>query len=1171
MSEENIQSSGGGENSLSISDELEAIVASFFEARRRGEALSVEQLTARHPELADRVRALLPTLELLESAADSLAPPPSFTLEQKFGDYAILRELGRGGMGIVYEARDEVLGRQVALKILSGHPIHDERQLQRFRRESQAAARLSHPNIVPVFGVGDHQGVHYYVMQYVEGASLGDELKSLANSKAQIEALQGGVDSPEDRRETGEAPVGAESGAERAVGETSSSIARGDSSSALSSTAGDPGYFRSVARIGRRVAEALAYAHGEGVLHRDIKPSNLLLDRTGNVWITDFGLAKTEGDALTCTGDVLGTPRYLAPESLQGIADERTDVYGVGVTLYELLTVTPAFAGKSRHEILRLVSEVDPARPRRINPAIPGDLETIVLTAMAKEPSQRYESASALAEDLDRFLRGQPIVARRATLTYRVGLFFKRHPVAVSASIAMLTLLMAVGIGWALSLRSALEREQQQHRATAVENQVSEANFRLAVAAVRQMLTRVSHELVDEPHTRRVRLELKRDAIRFYEEFLKHRTGDLALRYESARAWKDLGSFQQEIESLDVQAVSLDNAEQITQALIAENPKVAYSHLLLEIQLQQGFVLHHQGHLEAAEKRIREALALAERLHDSLASEAAADSVLMALKQLGHMLYAARKGTGLEVVNRGIRLADEIIEERPEDVSVLRDLVACLRYRAGLYNGQGNYSEARIDLERAIDISNLLARLNPNHSWDQYYLAMVYGHLAVSTVQSGNVSESVRISRLRVGLLDKLCADFPSSVAYGQERAKARRQLGVLLEREGRIEEAAKFVRLAADEFDSLKDRGSVTGAESAARARRSLGRLLMKLEKPDEAKESFLKAIATNEQLLEETPGAVFLVESLAGVYGSYGIFLSNQKDQAGALTYYEKAADLIRGLVDSPAVTSELRSNFARQLVNLANAYRRNQQLADAESTLNEAVLRANSMIEDYPENPSGLRWLAYATHRRAALAKDQRDGAARLAHQREACQLYRRVVAMDPNDSGCAIEYAQVVGELTRMLHKEKLFEEAREALVATLESSTKALSLGRGKGHLVWLLDLHSETCVALKRLEEAATLIRQAAETQPERLFLWGLVAERLASCASADESVAEPAHSVFASQAHVALREALDRGFADRKQLERSKDLAPLLQTEPFRELLERLEGNEPPPEADNR
>ena len=406
-------------------------VAEAFLARyRRGERPSLTEYTETYPELAEQIREYFPALVVMEELGSVEGPraeasggtvPHEGKVPEQLGDYRILREVGRGGMGIVYEAVQLSLGRHVALKVLSFHGLLPATHLERFRREARAAACLHHANIVPVHGVGEHQGVHYYAMQFIQGRALDEVLKEVKRLRCHEEPLS------------------------IATAPTSGSSASG----AELTTQPDAQYFRSVAQMGVQVAAGLDYAHKQGILHRDIKPSNLLLDARGTVWITDFGLAKAEGtDELTHTGDIVGTLRYMAPERLHGWSDPRSDVYGLGITLYELLTLRPAFADSYRARLLEQVTREDPPRPRKVDRSIPRDLETIVLKAIDKEPGRRYPTSAELAEDLGRFLTGEPVRARRIRMWERSVKWVKRQPAAAAllAVSAVATLSLVIGI-----------------------------------------------------------------------------------------------------------------------------------------------------------------------------------------------------------------------------------------------------------------------------------------------------------------------------------------------------------------------------------------------------------------------------------------------------------------------------------------------------------------------------------------------------------------------------------------------------------------------------------------------------------------------------------------------------------------------------------------------------
>ncbi len=418
---------------------FDEVAEEFAERCRRGESPSITEFEMRFPEHAEKIKRLLPTVAMMEQLkrnARSEKPSEPSTPE-RLGEFRVIRELGRGGMGIVYEAVQESLDRHVALKVI--HHVHlDVKRLQRFQRESRAIAQLHHTHIVPIFGVGEHEGLPYYVMQYIEGNGL--------------DALLDGW-----RRE----------GSPRKAH-----------------------HWQFVARVGEQAAEALQYAHEQGVLHRDIKPANLLIDKNDGVWITDFGLAKLAGqDDLTASGDVVGTLRYLAPESLHGECDARSDVYSLGLTLYELLTLSPPFGEVSRSALLRQVSEGQPKQPRKLDASIPRDLETIVLKAIAREPRHRYATAGALAEDLRRYLDDRPIQARRVTTFERVWRWGRRNPATASmAAAAGVALFLAAVAGWTAYMGSVGELEREERRRGAAEiatKQAEEATKRAEAATKR--------------------------------------------------------------------------------------------------------------------------------------------------------------------------------------------------------------------------------------------------------------------------------------------------------------------------------------------------------------------------------------------------------------------------------------------------------------------------------------------------------------------------------------------------------------------------------------------------------------------------------------------------------------------------------------------------------------
>ncbi len=477
-------------------DPVEPLAEEYLKRRRRGEHPTPAEYVARYPELAARILEIFPTLEFIEGLkpmledhtglsddpGDVSQPAGTGGRTQRLGDYTLLRELGRGGMGIVYEAEHESLKNRVALKVM--HPrFRDERDyVRRFQTEARSAARLHHTNIVPVFDYGEQDGVCYYAMQCIVGVGLdqvlGDvrRLRAVTNGNTgtgtgragqgtMIEAgtnpltaisrgLLTGRFADRTTASIGEEPAAtvmsaidsaipdATSGAWPAADGSASAPSHGDAGSSSSSFAGQPEsvYFREVARLGAQVADALDHAHRHGVVHRDIKPPNLLLDTGGNVWVTDFGLAKiVEGDDLSQSHDLVGTLRFMAPERFRGTTNPLGDVYSLGATLYELLTLKPAFAKRDQARLIDQITHELPAPLRQHDRRIPRDLETLVLKALAKDPKDRFGSAAELGDELRRYLESRPIRSRPVGPVERTWRWSKRNPgLAVAVLVAML-------------------------------------------------------------------------------------------------------------------------------------------------------------------------------------------------------------------------------------------------------------------------------------------------------------------------------------------------------------------------------------------------------------------------------------------------------------------------------------------------------------------------------------------------------------------------------------------------------------------------------------------------------------------------------------------------------------------------------------------------------------
>ncbi len=464
----------------STQDPDEKILAEFIaELERRGSA-ALGEYALRHPHLAERMRGLVGMQDVIEDARQDLDE----SVPERLGDFRIVRQIARGGMGEIYEAVQEHLGRRVAVKVIRRGRASEQAR-ERFEREQKVLARLHQTHIIPIHMAGEEGRLQYFVMPYVEGAAL----HHVVQAARQFEPTRAGGSTPTlaeiagqlagQRKDTAQ-------GAQASTGSFQVEPPAGTQEAVVPPAAARPlrltrAYFRSVAEVMADAAEAVAHVHGVGILHRDLKPSNIMVTAEGKCWIVDFGLAIDQKDTdqpgttaelpgpglLTAPGAVPGTPEYLAPERLEGKADVRSDVWGLGATLYELLTLRHAFRAPGVEELCAKIRDQEPTRPKELIPDVPRDLEAICRKALRKEPAQRYPTAAAFAEDLRRWLRYEPTTARPARTPRRVWLWARRNPGwAAATALTVVLLLTVVGLilGLETSRRTAAEERLRESR-----------------------------------------------------------------------------------------------------------------------------------------------------------------------------------------------------------------------------------------------------------------------------------------------------------------------------------------------------------------------------------------------------------------------------------------------------------------------------------------------------------------------------------------------------------------------------------------------------------------------------------------------------------------------------------------------------------------------------------
>lgn len=464
----------------------------YLEQRDQGRTVSRTDFLNQYPDVADELSARLQVLDILhgdpaESRSDrhtseeqdlGLTPQHS-----ALGDFRLKRPIGRGGMGIVYEAEQLSLGRTVAVKVLPFASMLDDRRRRRFRNEARAAASLDHPNIVPVYFVGQERGVHFYAMQLIEGPSLAEVIKGGGQPAIEAQPSEPETLSPQ-------------------TTEFSSEIAQQRS-------AGSPDFYRTVARLGQQAASALEHAHHVGIVHRDIKPGNLLIDATGKLWVTDFGLACIDWDeSLTRTGGIVGTAAYMSPEQAAESrnADHRSDIYSLGATLHELLAPAQTRAKADTQPASHSQAERQKMRRGRVAQGTPADLETIVLKALASDPTDRYQSAQLMAEDLQAFVDGREIQARRPAMRERASRWLLRHRISAMTA-AVICVLASVALNLVMGRWSGQIAEHAEQLQIALD----EKNTALLVAEQAQQQAQADRQRAELSDIRARRVSYSSD------------------------------------------------------------------------------------------------------------------------------------------------------------------------------------------------------------------------------------------------------------------------------------------------------------------------------------------------------------------------------------------------------------------------------------------------------------------------------------------------------------------------------------------------------------------------------------------------------------------------------------------------------------------------------------
>lgn len=844
-------------------ERLAKILDEYLLGLERGEPVDPSELLARHPEMAERLRGYLSGLALFHQAASPSWPAAISggpDLGAVLGDFRLLREIGRGGMGVVYEAVQISLGRRVAVKLLPfTGPINDK-QIARFKHEAQAAAQIDHPNIVPVFAIGQERGIHYFAMQLIGGQSLSGLITEMRD----------------------EPPHGAQG------------------TGNVSQAADTLDHVMAVARMGVQAAEALGAAHEIGVVHRDIKPSNLLLDDKGKVWITDFGVARCRTEScLTETGYVVGSMPYMSPEQAMGqsaMVDHRSDIYSLGITLYELATLRHPCEGAAHAETAIEFSRSEWRRPRCWNNSIPLDFESIILKAMSESRDDRYATSQEMATDLQRFLEGKPILARPPSLGSRLEKWARRHQRMVAAAATTLAVCMLglvvglVMIGTERNARNAALKTATENNLRADQNyQRAEAKFRQAHEVLNRFGVRVNQLLANNvPGAEKVRRELLADMLPYYREFAREAAHDPSLQADLALTYSKIGHLSEQIGSQADAEEAYRDARNIFEQLVRSHPKnLEHQRSLALCCNNLGQVLQAAGKTTAAHHELQRALEIQQELAkdqpataDVNAQLATTNSNLGLLSsQTGEKLKAA------EYYQAAIRLQESFRQAAPLDEANLNSLAASYNNLSALFL-PGRPAFAQKWVERALNLQLTLVRQYPTQRKYQSDLAVSYNNLGALHSRQDKFLEAELCFRDAITIQQRLVNISPLISSFRRELATSYNNLG-------------------------MAQSNAMSLTEAAA---------------------SFQSALEIQEELVNSHPRDVALLGGLGGIYNNLGMLLQQRQDLEGANAAYDKAIAAQRQAHYRAPRMAHIRESLSKHYYNQANVLRAMKRPAEA-----------------------------------------------------------------------------------------------------------------------------------------------------------------------------------------------------------------------------------------------
>jgi eukaryotic-like serine/threonine-protein kinase len=813
-------------------------------------------------------------------------------LPAKVPGYEILGELGRGGMGVVYKARQIGLNRLCALKMILAGGLASADSLLRFKLEAEAIAHLQHPNIVQVYEIGEAEECPYFSLEFVDGTNLQNRIAATPQPPADT------------------------------------------------------------ARLMYQICQGVHAAHQRGVLHRDLKPANVLMTKDGVPKITDFGLAKRieeKDQGQTKTGAILGTPSYMAPEQAMGRAKDvgpAADIYSLGAVLYDMLTGRPPFRGETVMDTLNQVQKLEPLPPRNLVPKVPLDMQTICLKALQKEPSKRYATAGDMAEDLRRFLAGEPIQARPTPAWERGVKWAKRRPALATAisvsSVALVTVLTMGGL-WLNTERvaaadKATNAEQQKlaalrekdleqsarleaerlkkladdQRALADEQRaLADKHFKQARTAVNEMLYNVGgKELRFDPGMELVRRGLVKKALDFYLDLLQDRDTDPSLRAETADADFLVGNVFRELGQYDDSVKHYQLALTRFAELKQDNPnKRGNSFYVAAATMEIAYTRQLQGQASESEKGYRQALDL----------------------------FAP------------------LAKQSPKEAIYKDDIANIYDNLGSLCMTQGRYKEAEANFDEALKVRHALIADGFNDDESRTRMARLQRNRATLLVRVGKLGEAEKSLLASRDIAKELATENPNVPDYASDWAASCMNLGICYRKLKRPQPALDSLREAIRLLKDLKTDYPRTPifAEELGRAHYELGMAQGDQGQVQQAQDQFTKALEIQTQILAKQSNLASVRLQLAQSHISLGIALVHLNDLDDALKHYRQGVDMLEATKPVVATSPDVCDELARGHTNLAELLTALKKPAEADRSWESLLSIRKEFVQAFPDS--------------------------------------------------------------------------------------------------------------------------------------------------------------------------------------------------------------------------